>query len=966
VKKVEEWQKRLTRSFGKLADTPMTERVMDFLLGGAARTTVLACISIGVPLEGVSDEKPGVPAARQLWLELEKLKNLPAAGSEAAAGASAAGASGSAAADADLGAGAPRSDGALHVDIAGEGGTEFDPARLTAERKAEGHVASVTFYTPDQLEHLHRAILPAQKVAIFIDAPTSKTRIINELIGKASKITRKLDEMNGDNANVSVRVNVGRRLDVLSSIDAAMRGAFPSYNCFSLLLTFGPKQTVMQKPRYLFVAISTAAMPRSKSVPTSIPAMGSRARKHECINLRCLSQDCPLRTDEEKSCLVKLLAEGKQKGLELERSELPVDDRADIGVDEHNQEGDDNESSSDGEALVAPPEEKKKCLCDLWAFSFAEDFYKQTSQTVHDVPPAHAIQLTTSAHPSFILAALADGSRVHVYLDRVSQHSRAHGLALLKRNLQKKFYAEERGKELALGVKRLRSDELYFIDVEAPEPDEQLIRFDEAVADPASSWRSGVDQYPAPSEMKRLVLSLLQRELDVANMTVEAMYGGDALVAHQFLKEGSVALPHSTLTFTSRQGVQQMLSDGCYGALLEGASLWKVGGILTTEDVAKELYLVAVGAGRFIIDYRKAGRKKRPNVVLKIDPSKGPNDGLATWVVRTPNACGIAAKRVLLADLGTCYVENTAYLGNGAEGASPAKKMKDAMEMLFSQTRQNKEAEDAESTVEVAPDEAASSSKRPKLETVATGGGGATGGAATLSKGGAAATPPGAAATAKAGAAVTAKAGAAATVKAGAAATTAGVEAGSAADAASGKDGTTLHKANGIVVTLNAANNICMVAEGVTNKQLAPKSILAEFNTGKCGQTEQPHLVLACRFEDKKELVLEVKKSGQSTTKTFKTLEEFVKDNKVISLYNHVPFTVAGKVTQLALKSEKYGYVPREDEMWPARVKKAVVGSQVLKLVWAVEAVEGKAVPVSVVLATTKQQIATPVVTKFP
>ena len=108
----------------------------------------------------------------------------------------------------------------------------------------------------------------------------------------------------------------------------------------------------------MFASLSPKAMPRSKGIATSVPAMATRAKKHECVRMRCLSRACPFRSESELSQLDDALAD--QSGAQcLETRELNEDDRADLGVDEAVLE--DNASDSSDEDLIAdPPEDDEK------------------------------------------------------------------------------------------------------------------------------------------------------------------------------------------------------------------------------------------------------------------------------------------------------------------------------------------------------------------------------------------------------------------------------------------------------------------------------------------------------------------------------------------------------------------------------------------------------------------------------
>ena len=57
----------------------------------------------------------------------------------------------------------------------------------------------------------------------------------------------------------------------------------------------------------------------------------------------------------------------------LQTREIDADDRADLGVDEDNE--DDDASSSDSGEPLARPEADKIMITELWAFTFSKQFY---------------------------------------------------------------------------------------------------------------------------------------------------------------------------------------------------------------------------------------------------------------------------------------------------------------------------------------------------------------------------------------------------------------------------------------------------------------------------------------------------------------------------------------------------------------------------------------------------------------
>ena len=139
----------------------------------------------------------------------------------------------------------------------------------------------------------------------------------------------------------------------------------------------------------------------------------------------------------------------------------------------------------------------------------------------------------------------------------------------------------------------------------APAPDSQLIKFDEATV-LAKNWRSGLDSHPHSRVIEKEITNLLYRELDLFQLHVDdsSDHKFSVLTIQRALKEGETALVASSLVFSTVACLQQFLQEGSNGALLEGASLFKLRGLRDTNNVETELFTVSVGAARFVADYR--------------------------------------------------------------------------------------------------------------------------------------------------------------------------------------------------------------------------------------------------------------------------------------------------------------------------------------------------------------------------
>lgn len=76
LKMVENWRRQLNKAFGSKPDSlPATERVLDYLCSLRLLPQIKNLARENIPLHGTSAQNPGVQVARDLWLELEKIKS---------------------------------------------------------------------------------------------------------------------------------------------------------------------------------------------------------------------------------------------------------------------------------------------------------------------------------------------------------------------------------------------------------------------------------------------------------------------------------------------------------------------------------------------------------------------------------------------------------------------------------------------------------------------------------------------------------------------------------------------------------------------------------------------------------------------------------------------------------------------------------------------------------------------------
>jgi hypothetical protein len=361
------------------------------------------------------------------------------------------------------------------------------------------------------------------------------------------------------------------------------------------------------------------------------------------------------------------------------------------------------------------------------------------------------------------------------------------------------------------------------------------------------------------------------------------------------------------LLFSNVACLTEFLNGDGNSALLEGP-LVKVdnlavsgGDVLFGWTETKELYAVFVGAAMFIRDYR--GKRGRPNVTMRVTPSKGSADGFISFVVTTRNGSGIAAGSLILADFGEHFMQTAAPL------STSVKRFRGALDVIIArQLAQNVPVVDAAET---------------------------------------------AAAAAAAAAAVVAAAAAAAKAKATAAALLAvpppaivvpkppgavAVVAGGEIPVGAHGDYTLVVKDGALVMRSKGSNK---------NLRLPPKTVLYSFSTGMIDEKHknEGHMF---KFTKPKEKVLD------GTTMVETTLGDFIKQSGADKLFAHNSFTKGVPPASFVMKKENR-YHPKEGCESELAIIAAVGKAPKTGLVWVVGCVAGKVQPKSLALINTCQ-----------
>ena len=417
MKHVESWLAAKKKEFGRCADLPAFGRVESFLRSGRGRLLVLQCMTNSIRLEGTSNEQPGIEHCRALVTEMTALKSRPnpqsGDGTTAAVLDSAL-----AAADGST----PHADGSEAVPVVslGTGGDmEIDLAEERAISRTDVALSKLNYYRdmPQLQQALMSTIMPSSKVFLLVDAPTSKSKVALRLCEQMGALTKSLPTK-----KFKVAVSVGTRLELASSVYTKLEMMYPPpMHVFTIQLVHGEKQHRKRKPAYLVVVVPADS---PDDVPIFIAALATRAKVGEMTRMRCMSSCCPLRPQAEMDAL---LSGGKRPDELLPECEMNPDD-----MDECTAVAEMADEDEDAlEAVTAPKEDDitvppfaRGFMVDLWPYAYGCDYYKHVVQALFgQTSPNEFVYVSTTAHPSAILAAHDMKIATHVLVDRVKVHS---------------------------------------------------------------------------------------------------------------------------------------------------------------------------------------------------------------------------------------------------------------------------------------------------------------------------------------------------------------------------------------------------------------------------------------------------------------------------------------------------------------------------------------------------------------
>ena len=967
AKHAENWVKARRREFGALAESPAFRRVEEFLQSSQSRPQLLKCIRLGIPLQGsgpqAQGDNLGIDQCRIVYQSLKE-----------ALGRSSGILPSSAAATGDTAP--PTESGAVPSEEAGAQGmltgmeTE-DSALAAAKTKTEAAFGCISFYPTfaELSAYLTRILVPTEKLIFLIDFMTSKARVpLNqlEMIGAFLKVHGHTTPQKPGVSPAKCRIFVltGARHDLVSAIEAKLAVCTPTLSRFFVTLTAGATHG-RKKPFFMVMACDQASAP-SLNVPHVIEALTVRARPGEGTRLRCLDENCGLRSAEERQELELSSARDNPKAeLNVEHTEVAIDDQI--------QEEED--AGQKIEVVGVKGVTERTCIRDLWPYGMPREFYKTLlSKIVGSEAGAHFVYLSSTAHPGALAAGRFLKMQVHCVLSDTKHHSVAHGQKLLRDSIFQEILETERAN--TQHVKRVLEADVRYVNLVAPST--QSVRFDTVACD--KNWRSGNDTCPSADFLETSLPRLFASELDrfgfqslahallpagrdtgfqrkarfskktgalvlrsgfavkpkssgsllssVLWVTMRAFVGLAGLCIVQDGKNKTIATiagrPDESLLgevtclfFSSPSAVLEFLNISGNAALLDGP-IFCISGMLTDANENTSIYAIPTGVGRLLTDYRATARGV-PNAQILVHPEAGLNDGLLSFKIRTHNFQGVSARSTLTCDFGQGWslADSAPYLAQ-----SPAKKLRGALDACFLEQAKKDEVkkEVAQATKDDEPKEPAE--KKPKKED---------------GKKEEAKKEEDAKATKEVASkeSVTAAGASVAAPSAGAAASSAPV----------------VGKFDDWEVTISGAKlRVCNMKGN--SRKLVPKTVLAVWRAGKL--EEAAGAVKQFSVAKSSEMIVHIDAGGKNAVSSLAT---YVQTNGLEGVYQHGKWPKGNVPDKLVVK-KAIGYVPSAAELAlvPAAVTAATAATSV-KIMWVVTTAESKVIPVGVALVTTKQLV---------
>ena len=551
-KHLQTWEKSQLKTFGAVASKfPAFQRVVRSLTTEAGRQKLLTCVQDRIPLSGLQGKTGGAGIEECRTVVAEMVKMLASASAAAESATAGSGREAGVVVVEDDGGLSPRGglsptetkptdkeeeeELSLENDLM-EKGADVDPVLVKARELATQELCHVAVhYTADAFERdIKSRIHSSHRVAVFMEAPTSKAKIFAEFMKIDCFPTR-----------MTLWIPVGSRFDLLPFVLNLVQKKWKDRQAFVITLG-GDVQGSRTKSSYaIYLPFSNTDV-----APTILSLAGCRAKSSEALRFRCAFEDCKHR---------RVCTPGTDDGGDDENKDIDEDDLDNMDGDFEAEEEDDQaeeDAVQDGEERIAGEGPKKKRLVNIFPFARPVAMYRRI---LNDVMKAssltHLVVLTRSAHPGLFIAGLDCHLEVVAFVG-AKPHSIGHGQDILQKLATMRMMKKAQTLVTTKQVRRVSAASVSFIHIQAPL--EQPIRMRDIVPDGAS-WRAGFNKNPVDIEAK--VLALLQLDLEehdlyIAKSTDHSM----ALFTRVSRKEGDSVCFLRSLLFDSVGRLQSFLS----------------------------------------------------------------------------------------------------------------------------------------------------------------------------------------------------------------------------------------------------------------------------------------------------------------------------------------------------------------------------------------------------------------------
>jgi len=292
MKQLQAWEAAQIKTYGATASNfAAFARVVRSLQSDGGRQKILKCLQQRISLSGKVSENcanAGIEECRVVVQEMEKMKagQAPGQGSASASAQEAAcppgGEGGPDAAASTSAADCPPDakggEGELDIDFVEED-QGVDPVLVKAKSLTDEELVHVSVHTEAQaFKHdIEGRVMPGHKAVVFIDAPTSKSKILHDFLNMRACFPQQF----------CLWITIGARFDLLSTLKTSMERLWPRRPVFVLLLG-KEQQKARSKPTFaLYMPMNV-----DEQVPTLFTCPGAKAMSSEGLRLRCGDCDC--------------------------------------------------------------------------------------------------------------------------------------------------------------------------------------------------------------------------------------------------------------------------------------------------------------------------------------------------------------------------------------------------------------------------------------------------------------------------------------------------------------------------------------------------------------------------------------------------------------------------------------------------------------------------------------------------